>query len=54
MDVKTRILVCRLLEKMHEQDEYSRELRLRDESVFRGHENQHVNNDTEKENMSWK
>ena len=54
MDVKTRILVCRLLEEMHRQDEYSRELRLTDESAFRKHESQHVNNDTEKENMSWK
>lgn len=54
MDVKTRILVCRLLEEMQEQGEYSKKLRLKDESAFRRHEHPHVNNDTEKENMSWK
>lgn len=36
MGVKQRILTCRLIEKMKEQDSYSRQLGLKDTSTFYG------------------
>ena len=36
MSVEQRILTCRLIEKMKEQDRYSRQLGLEDASTFYG------------------
>lgn len=36
MSVKERVLICRLLEKMSEQDAYSRQLGLENTSTFCG------------------
>lgn len=39
MDTKTRILICRVLERMHTQEDYSRRLELEDSSDYLPHEN---------------
>ena len=36
MSVKERVMICRLLEKMKEQDNYSRQLGLENASTFCG------------------
>ena len=36
MSVKERVMICRLLEKMKEQDNYSRQLGLTNASTFCG------------------
>jgi len=36
MSVRERVLICRLLEKMKEQDSYSRQLGLENASTFCG------------------
>jgi len=36
MSVKERVLICRLLEKMSEQDAYSRQMGLENTSTFCG------------------
>ena len=36
MSVKERVMICRLLEKMREQDNYSRQLGLTNTSTFCG------------------
>jgi len=36
MSIEKRILMCRLIEKMYEQKEYSQKLGIENRSVFRG------------------
>ncbi len=36
MSVEQRILICRLLEKMNDEKEYSRKLGLENKSIFHG------------------
>ena len=36
MGVKERVLTCRMIEKMEQQDDYRRKLGMENESTFRG------------------
>lgn len=48
MSVRERVLICRLLEKMSEQDAYSRQLGLENTSTFCGVNILQKNNEEQK------